>query len=182
MMPSIGTSPPVATERLSLRPLTPDDAAEVQCLTDDPSITDAISFLKSPFTRADAEALIAQRGERDCPFGIRQRADGFLVGYAGAHLRGETEIEVGYWIAARSHGQGYATEALQALVAMLANRYPGHRIIAECRPENGASWRVLEKAGFQPMGAAGQRPGRQVLALASLDSIAVDNGAVAKLP
>lgn len=44
--------------RLVLRPLRIADATKLQRLTDDPTITSAISFLSYPFTYEDAESLI----------------------------------------------------------------------------------------------------------------------------
>lgn len=44
-------------------------------------------------------------------------------------------------------GQGYATEALGAMVDM-ARRIGVARLQAFCHPEHRASWRVLEKCGF----------------------------------
>jgi RimJ/RimL family protein N-acetyltransferase len=149
-----------------LAPLKDEDAPALRALTDNPAITDAISFLKSPFTLDDAMGLIRANGApEDCFLGVRRRADRALIAVIGAHLRGESTVEVGYWVGAAYQRQGYATEALGALIAKIADAMPGRQIIAECRPENRASVRVLEKLGFQTTGASGVRPGREVFAL-----------------
>jgi RimJ/RimL family protein N-acetyltransferase len=149
-----------------LAPLMDDDAAALRALTDHPAITEAISFLKSPFTLEDARAIIfTNYSGTDCFLGIRRRADRALVAVIGAHLRGEAAIELGYWVGHLYQGQGYATEALAALIARIADTMPGRQIIAECRPENVASVRVLEKLGFRNTGTSGVRPGRSVFAL-----------------
>lgn len=161
----------IATSSLNfvLAPLTADDAPALRALTDDPAITESISFLKSPFTLADAQALIrANLSGEDCFLGVRRRADRGLVAVIGAHLRGEGAAEIGYWVGAGYQGQGYATEALAALIARIADTMPERQIMAECRPENIGSVRVLEKLGFQRTGAAGIRPGRVVFALRPL--------------
>ena len=155
------------TSRLCLRALLPEDAPALQALTDDRRIVDAISFLQRPFTRADADALIALRaGGSDCFIGIRERGTDRLIGVVGAHLRDPADIEIGYWIAAACQGRGYATEATGAMLLLLRALLPQRRILAECRPDNLASWRVLAKLGFRPTGAHGRRPGRLLLALA----------------
>ncbi len=157
---------PITTDRLSIKPLISADAHALQQLTDNPAITGAISFLTAPFMLADAEALIGcNRGERDCFFGIWKGDGDTLIGLIGAHLRADAEIEVGYWLGIRWHGQRYATEALGRLAEVLEDRFPERSIIAECRPENLASWRVLNKSGFRPTGGSGLRAGRQILAL-----------------
>lgn len=154
----------VASERLRLVPLVPADAGDLRTVTDDPAITGAISFLSSPFTDANARALIRKgQGESDCFFAIRDTA-GRLAGVIGAHLRGGDDVEIGYWIGGTHAGSGIATEATRALVARLRERLSDRRIVAECRPDNRVSWHILEKVGFRPTGTPGERPGRQLLA------------------
>jgi RimJ/RimL family protein N-acetyltransferase len=149
--------------RLTLAPLQLGDAAALRALTDDPSIAGAIDFLPLPFTQADAEALIRGIGARDCFLGVRHAA--LLIGVVGAHLAGDDRVEIGYWIGRDWRGQGFATEASGAVIAQLRRDFPARRIIAECRPDNAASWRVLEKLDFRATGTAGARPGRRQLAL-----------------
>jgi len=149
-----------------LAPLAEADGAAVRALTDNPAITDSISFLRSPFTLDDAQGLIRSNGgPEDCFLGVRRRADRALIGVIGTHLRGESAVEIGYWVGAAYQRQGYATEALAALIARIADTLPGRQIMAECRPENLASVRVLEKLGFRNSGASGVRPGRNVFTL-----------------
>ncbi len=166
-MASIAALPPVETARLTTALLGPGDAAELQALTDDPAITGAIHFLASPFTRADAERLV--RG--DCYgverfFGARLRDDTrALVGVIGGGLRGADEIEIGYWFGARFWGRGFASEAVGGFLALLKREFAGRRIVAECRRDNEASWRLLHRLGFRPSGEAGERPQREKLTL-----------------
>jgi len=152
--------------RLVLRPLRIADAAELQHLTDDHAITSAISFLSHPFTREEAESLIrGADGTSEVFLGAWHRESGALIGVVGAHRRGASDIEIGYWIGTPFHGQGYASEAACAVLAQLRSALPGHRIVAECRAENLASRRVLEKLGLRPTGEKGIRPGRLLFAL-----------------
>lgn len=156
----------IETERLRVTALVPADAAPLRRLTDDPAIVDAISFLRAPFTLADAAALIARNGNgRDLFRGIWRRADDLLIGVVGSHRQGTSTVEIGYWIGTAFQRQGYAREAAEAVVERLRAATPPPRIVAECRPENRASWRVLERLGFRPTGAAGARPGRVELGL-----------------
>ena len=154
------------TDRLRLKSLERGDGAALQAMTDHPLITDAIHFLPVPFTVADAERLITGAGDgRDRFIGAWRTGDPGMVAVVGTHLRGDDEVEVGYWVRADCHGRGYATEAVAAAIATLRDRFPKRRIIAECRPENNASWHVLDKLGFRPTGEAGRRPGRRHLVL-----------------
>ena len=154
------------TERFSLRPLADGDAPALRDITDDPSITNVIPFLPTPFTTTDAEALIVSAaGDTDRFVGAFHRSDGRLGGVVGVHLRGALELEIGYWIGTAFHGRGYATEAAGATIDVVRRVLPGRRVIAECLPGNAASWRVLQKLGFQPSGQDGTRPGRALLVL-----------------
>jgi RimJ/RimL family protein N-acetyltransferase len=154
------------TPRLRLAPLRGEDAEALRLLTDDPAITGSVHFLPASFTPADAEALIrCGDGGRDCFLGAWNRDSEALIGVVGSHLRGGSQVEIGYWISSALHGHGYATEAVLGVITVLRHRFPEREVIAECRRGNAASWRVLEKVGFRPTGEAGQRPGRELLVL-----------------
>jgi RimJ/RimL family protein N-acetyltransferase len=158
MFPSLSE---IVTRRCHIAPLTPDDAPQLQAITD-ASVTARIHFLSEPFTLADAEALIAEDdGHRF--LGVWDTAEARLLGVIGVHPRRPREIEVGYWFAAAARGRGLATETVETVVAALASRYPDHRIVAECRPDNRASWKLLSRIGFRPAGEDGTRPGRALL-------------------
>jgi RimJ/RimL family protein N-acetyltransferase len=166
VMENLASLQDFATARLDLRPLQLADAAALRDLSGDPAILSAIPLLSTPFTLSDAEDLI-RRGEsgRECFFGGSTREPHRLVCVVGAHLRGAGEIEIGYWVGTQYQGKGYASEAGRAVVSALRREFPAMRIVAECRSENAASWRVLEKLGFRPTGRAGTRQGRSLLAI-----------------
>jgi RimJ/RimL family protein N-acetyltransferase len=156
----------IQTRRLRLGSLKLDDAGELRNLTNDPAITSAVHILPSPFTLLDAEALINQsNGGRDIFIGAWTLEDDRLIGTVGAHMRGQNEIEIGYWIATAMQGRGFGSEAVRGVVILLAREFPESRIMAECRPENTVSWRLLERLGFRQTGRAGRRAGRQMLVL-----------------
>jgi [ribosomal protein S5]-alanine N-acetyltransferase len=71
-----------------------------------------------------------------------------LLGGTGLDLKTPHRAETGYVFARDAWGQGYATEALAAVVS-LAFQVPSlWRIHALCHPQNKASARVLEKLAF----------------------------------
>ncbi len=154
------------TELLHLAPLLPEAAEELHAITDNPLITDAISFLSTPFSLDDAQTLIRDHfNNRDRFYGIRALQNMQLVGVIGAHLHDPIDLEIGYWGAIDFQRRGYAFEAANAFVTYLTQVFPHCRIIAECRPDNKFSWRVLERIGLRSTGDAGERPGRQRLLL-----------------
>ncbi|MGU3539627.1 GNAT family N-acetyltransferase [Methylobacterium sp. A54F] len=167
---SLADLPGLDTERLHIAALGPADAEPLRRLTDDPAITGAVDFLPAPFTLRDAEDLIrsARRGQdRFLGAWSREAPERPLVGVVGTHLRGAGAIEIGYWIGGAARGRGFAKEAVAAILAQLARRFPARTIVAECRPGNVASWGLLHKLGFHDTGDDGHRPGRRVLALRS---------------
>lgn len=61
---------------------------------------------------------------------------------------------LGYWVGEPFAGQGVATETVKAMTAYAFRSVRLHRLEASCLPSNGASRRVLEKAGFRKEGEA----------------------------
>jgi len=62
-------------------------------------------------------------------------------------------IEIGYEVRPECRQQGFATEAVTALVAWALSDARVCRVIAETSPDNQASIGVLLRAGFVPSGA-----------------------------
>ena len=60
--------------------------------------------------------------------------------------------EIGYSVLPAFRGHGYASEAARALVALGFAQPAVRRIVANCRFDNAASIRVLEKAGLRQTG------------------------------
>jgi [ribosomal protein S5]-alanine N-acetyltransferase len=61
---------------------------------------------------------------------------------------------LGYWIAEEHGGNGYATAAVRQVTDFAFGSAGLHRLQAAVMPRNGASLRVLEKAGFRREGLA----------------------------
>ncbi|MDX2005860.1 MAG: GNAT family N-acetyltransferase [Meiothermus sp.] len=79
-----------------------------------------------------------------------ERATRTAVGQMGCKGLPDLEgtVEIGYGLNPSVWGRGYATEAVQALVAWLWQQNRVKKIKAETQVENLASRRVLEKCGF----------------------------------
>lgn len=97
-----------------------------------------------------------ERGGEQRPFGyyqIRRRSDGLAIG--GIGFKGPPDrgvVEVGYGLAPSARGHGYATEALRAFVQLAAG-LGVTTIRADTEPDNVASRRTLEHAGFDQVDA-----------------------------
>ena len=81
---------------------------------------------------------------------ICRRAEGDAIGYCALVVGRASldEPEVAYELLRRYHGQGYATEAVRALVAAAAET-GRRRLWSTVGSWNTASLRVLEKVGFR---------------------------------
>ena len=58
-------------------------------------------------------------------------------------------IYIGYWIDQRFSNRGYITRAVKLLTHFGFNKLSLHRIEISMRPENEASKKVAEKAGYK---------------------------------
>jgi ribosomal-protein-alanine N-acetyltransferase len=142
----------INTERLLLvRPGTGDAASIFTRYASDSEVT---RFLGWPRHRtiADTEAFLVfseaewQRWPAG-PYLIRSREHGELLGSTGFSFEAPAHAATGYVLAREAWGQGYATEALRAIVD-IARHVGVARLNAICHPQHRASSRVLEKCGF----------------------------------
>lgn len=63
---------------------------------------------------------------------------------------GVPQAEIGYWIGVPYWGRGYASAAVRLVTAFGLDALGLRRVVAEVLVENGASARVLIKAGYRP--------------------------------
>lgn len=144
--------PDMETPRLILHPV---DAAEGLRIRDRVRTAEDSWAEDYPF-EGDIMALnmyvaASERDGEQRPFGyyrITRRSDGRAVG--GIGFKGQPDdgaVEVGYGLAPSARGHGYAAEALTALMAVAAGNGVT-RVRAETEPDNVASLRTLECAGF----------------------------------
>lgn len=77
-----------------------------------------------------------------------------IVGISNIVRGGFHAAYLGYNLAASQQGQGLMTEALEEIVAFAFSALNLHRLMANYRPVNLASERVLQKLGFEREGFA----------------------------
>jgi RimJ/RimL family protein N-acetyltransferase len=80
-----------------------------------------------------------------------EKKDGKKIGVI-MQVKADGRVGIGYDLLAEERGKGHATEAVQIITDYLFLTKNIVRIQAETDPENKASWRVLEKAGFSKEG------------------------------
>jgi [ribosomal protein S5]-alanine N-acetyltransferase len=81
-------------------------------------------------------------------FAIFDRGGGELLGGIGVRLYDAAVVEVGYWVKAEARGRGVATRALALIARFAIDELGAARVQLRTEPDNVASQRVAEKAGF----------------------------------
>jgi RimJ/RimL family protein N-acetyltransferase len=143
------TGQELADEQIVLRPFTEEDVPAIVAACQDSDIP-RWTRVPAPYTDQDARAFIANASLG--AFAIVHRESGELVGSIGLVELGGDVGEIGYWMKREARGQGVATRALRLIVRWAARERGIARIQLTTEPDNVASQRVAEKAGFQREG------------------------------
>jgi RimJ/RimL family protein N-acetyltransferase len=148
---------PIRTVRLVLRPFEAGDLEQFVSYRSDPEVARYQSW-EPPYSHAEAEAFLADRDrsvfgapDRWFQVAIADRGSGSLVGDVGIHVvasQPET-CELGVTLARASQGRGIATEALEAIVALLFERDGMHRLFAQVDDRNLGAQRLFDRLGFR---------------------------------
>ena len=144
----------IRSERLFLRPGWPEDRRELFERIADEGVIRNLANAPWPFSEDDAQRFLSSPHNPRQPMFVvtLPGASGAeLVGCAGLHDSDDGRPEIGFWIGRRFWGQGYATEALRA-VLRVAQALGHGEITAYHFHDNPASARVLQKLGFKPDG------------------------------
>ncbi len=153
---STGTIERVETERMILERLRLDHAAEQLRLLLDPRVSATLWPRAQAPTEADVLDGLAAKADHWNRHGfgmwlLRDRDTGEMVGRGGlqyTYTAGLNDVEAGWAIVPERWGQGLATELAHACVEVAFEQLNLLEIIAFTLPDNLASRRVMEKAGF----------------------------------
>ena len=148
-------TPTLTTERLALRELRMEDAHAVAMRAGDKRVARFLIAVPSPYPVALAARWITARiawwpQGRGLTLAITHRTSPHeLIGTVSLrrYVR-DRRAELGYWLGADAWGEGYATEAADALVELGFMKLGLQRIYAQVLDGNEASCRVLEKLGM----------------------------------
>jgi [ribosomal protein S5]-alanine N-acetyltransferase len=144
------------TPRMTGEPIGPEHEAEIAELTLDPRVYRTLWPFPTAPTRADVQASLVDKRDHWERHGfglwlLRDRATGVMVGRGGLQYTdviGGFAVEAAWTIAPERWRQGLATELAIASVAVAFDVLDVHELIAITLPDNLASRRVMEKAGF----------------------------------
>lgn len=152
----------IEAARLRLAPLDPErDADTMARIGGMPEVARQMFSLRAPWPEAEVRDWITASRWRGCL--------GFRLGiWRGAALIGMVGIggrpcSVSYFIDPAEAGQGYASEAMRAFLAVCLERFALPELVADHFADNPASGAVLRKLGFRQtgmgMGESGARQG-----------------------
>ena len=151
--------PVIETKRLKLRGHRLEDFVACTAMWADPIVTRYIGG--RPLSEEEAWTKFLRYSGHWTVMGfgfwaIEEKESGGFVGELGfADFKREIvpsldgAPELGWVLASRVHGKGYATEAVRAVVSWGETHFGSARIFCLINPENLASIRVAEKCGFQ---------------------------------
>ncbi len=148
------------TERLILRPFREADLDAYSTMCADSEVMRFLSADGDLLSRAEAWRQIAMflghwelRG-----FGtwaVEERGTGEFVGRVGLHYpEGWPDRELGWTIARKFWGNGYASEAARASIAHAFNALGWPHVVSLIHPDNHRSARLAERLGYRVHGTA----------------------------
>ena len=153
------------SQRLRIRNLPLDDLEYLIELEHDP---DVLRFANSPELISSLQTSQALKNiilsYRVTKFGIwaieNLETSEFIGTIATLSLLNNKNVEVGFRIRKELRGQGFATEALDAVSNYFSSNFGITKFVGTVHPENSASKKVLIKLGFCYVGEVGQGFGK----------------------
>jgi RimJ/RimL family protein N-acetyltransferase len=147
------------TERLLIRCPQPGDGAALYdaIVTSKDHLAAWLTWANWPNTSLKrAEASILRNRDRylkgeDMTMLIFLKGTGELVGGSGLHNPDwkVPKFEIGYWQHVNFGGQGYMTEAVNAIAELAFSQLGAKRLHLECYPHNERSIGVAQRCGFR---------------------------------
>lgn len=146
------------SERLVLRAPRPGDGATLNAAVIEslPELRPWMSWAMQMPTLADSEeyvrrAAVKYAAREALPLLIWHKATGALIGGSGMHgIDWEVpSVEIGYWVRTSQAGQGYITEAVNAITHFAFEVIGAHRVEIRCNEGNVRSAAVARRAGFE---------------------------------
>lgn len=149
----------IETRRLWLRWPRLSDAPALAHYLSDRRIADMTSRIQHPYPPDEADRYVFSARESNADgkgLGLvitRLGAPTEIIGAASLALRDLPQtLEIGYWIGVPHWGQGYAREAVSAMIDAGFSLSRTDALVATVKSENLASMRVLEHCGFMKTG------------------------------
>lgn len=142
----------ITSERLGLRRVRVDDAALIVPFCTDPRIYRNLARMKPDQTLDETRTFLASAEKNPDAHVYTVWRDQEFLGLCGIETGPSGLSEIGYWYGSHAWGQGYATEAAEALIAYLRQEIGLKALHSGHFHDNPGSGAVLRKLGFLPAG------------------------------
>jgi RimJ/RimL family protein N-acetyltransferase len=142
-------------QKSTIRPVGVDDAASIAEHINAKSVARNLLRVPHPYSLQDAERWIGSVVQQEPQTHFAIVVDGQAVGVIGLEPNPSGaaacahSTEIGYWLGETYWGRGIVTEGLIAVTEWAFRELRLVRIYAPVFARNGASARVLEKAGYR---------------------------------
>ena len=137
----------IETKRLILRNYQTGDFADIRAYFSNEEVSRYEDFY--PMTDAQIADLLSEWIPLDNRLVAERKSDKTVIGSIGYWVDNEGHHCIDYDFHPDYCGNGYATEAAQALVQHLFETTNICAVYADCDIQNTASWKLLERIGFQ---------------------------------
>ena len=137
----------IKTNRLVIKAITNDYKSSLLKEIGNWEVAKWLSRVNYPYTEKDFNDWLDIVARGDLNLNIFK--NNLLVGGVGLSLCENNFYELGYWIAEKYWGKGYATEAVYAFLKFVRNEYDYKNFKASVKLNNTASIVILEKIGFK---------------------------------
>ena len=142
------------TDRLRLVPIGPEHVDDLVALHADEAVA---AWSGGPWSVADARRRAEWAQQRWREVGVDKwmaydRSDGSLVGRGGVSLQvvdGAERLEVGWTVASRLWGRGYASEIGRAGLEFAFTELAADEVVAFTEPDNRRSLAVMHRLGMR---------------------------------
>lgn len=144
-------------DQVVLREFAQGDVDDVLAIIGDDKVTTWLSF----DSRSRVEAIATVEGaiarsqhepRTEYYLAVTPKGEDRVVGFARIAFAGVQAGKLGYAVASRDWGRGYATDAARCLTSYAFAELGLHRVSAAIGPSNLASIALVERLGFQKEG------------------------------
>lgn len=150
------SQPVIEAARFVLRPVSRSDAGQISLHASDKRVAEATTTIPHPLAEGVTEAFIerALSAERSEDIWVIDPSENGsqVIGAIALKRMDRNQSEIGYWVAPAAWNSGFASEAVEAIVA--ANPQACRTLFGSVFQDNPASARVLTNCGFDYIGEA----------------------------
>lgn len=151
----LSSLPVLSSKRLLLRQPRHADVDAIRTLANNWEVARWMGRLPFPYQRNDAILFLEQIVPREAVWIVQDHDSATVFGVGGLTPHEALgKVELGYWLGEEYWGNGFATEAIRAILGYAFGPASLPKVISGCFVDNKRSAHVLEKLGFHTVGTS----------------------------